>query len=65
MTLISPRQLADILAMAFGDWGDINPALFRAVADTHNPDNVMLLEYQAEMYEALRQAAAEINEMAS
>lgn len=62
--LITPRQLADILAAAFTDWGDIDPALFRAVADTYNPDNTMLMEYQTEMYEALRKAAAEINEMA-
>lgn len=61
---ITPRQLADILAAAFSDWGDIDPSLFRAVADTTPDSNEEPREYQSEMYEALRQAAAEINEMA-
>lgn len=65
MTLITLRQLADILATAFeaGQWGDIDPNLFRAVADNATGDDQS--EYQSAMYEALRQAAAEINEMAS
>lgn len=62
---ITARQLADILAAAFTDWGDIDPNLFRAVADTVPGSNEEPREYQSEMYEALRQAAAEINEMAS
>jgi len=63
--LITPRQLADILATAFeaGQWGDIDPNLFRAVADNVTGDDQ--LEYQNAMYEALRRAAAEINEMTS
>lgn len=62
--LITARQLADILATVFTDWGDIDPSLFRAVADTFQGDNGILMEHQSEMYEALSKAAAEINEMA-
>lgn len=62
--LITARQLADILATVFGDFGIIDVPCLRAVADSFPGDGTEPITGQSEMCEALRKAAAEINEMA-